>query len=154
MQGEMPAQTYLRDLGAHRLKDLARPERVYQYIAPDLPHEFFPLRSLDARPNNLPLQLTSFIGRDPEIAQVKANAAEAQVVTLVGAGGVGKTRLSIQGGADLLDQYADGVWFVELAPLSDGTLIVQEFATVFGVQASAERLRMRCWHHCAASTLC
>lgn len=138
-QGEMPPQTALRDLGSHRLKDLAQPEQVYQLIAPDLPQKFFPLRSLDALPNNLPLQLTSFIGREDEIESVKALAETHRLTTLVGTGGVGKTRLALQAGADLLDRHEDGVWFVELAPLSDGTLIVSELAPLFGVQASGER---------------
>ena len=139
VQGEMPAQTGLRDLGSHRLKDLAQPEQVYQVIAPDLPQKFFTLRSLDALPNNLPLQLTSFIGRDNEIEEVKSLLEVHRLVSLVGTGGVGKTRLALQVGADILDRYEDGVWFVELAPLSDGTLILNELAPQFGVQATGDR---------------
>lgn len=138
-QGEMPAQTGLRDLGLHRLKDLAQPEQVYQLVAPDLPQKFFPLRSLDALPNNLPLQLTSFVGRDNEIERVVDLLDAHRLVTLVGTGGVGKTRLALQVGADLLDRYEDGVWFVELAPLSDGTMILNELAPLFGVQGSGDR---------------
>ncbi|HLI96471.1 MAG TPA: adenylate/guanylate cyclase domain-containing protein [Candidatus Baltobacteraceae bacterium] len=141
MQSEMPEHASMLDLGTHRLKDLAHPERVYQYVAPGLPTEFPALHSLDARPNNnLPLQLTSFVGRSEEIAQIKALLETHRLVTLVGAGGVGKTRLSLQAGADLLNHYDDGVWVVELAPLSDGTLIAAELARVFEVRASAERL--------------
>lgn len=135
-QGEMPRQSALRDLGSHRLKDLAHPEQVYQLVAPDLPQKFFPLRSLDALPNNLPLQLTAFVGREDEIERVIELVAAHRLTTLVGTGGVGKTRLSLQVGADVLDRYEDGVWFVELAPLSDGTLIVNELAPLFGVQAT------------------
>jgi predicted ATPase/class 3 adenylate cyclase len=138
-QGEMPSQTGLRDLGLHRLKDLAQPEQVYQLVAPDLPQKFFPLRSLDVLPNNLPLQLTSFIGREDEIQRVIDLLEGHRLVTLVGTGGVGKTRLALQVGADVLDHYEDGVWFVELAPLSDGTLILNEIAPLFGVQAAAGR---------------
>lgn len=138
-QGEMPPQTALRDLGSHRLKDLAHPEQVYQLIAPELPQKFFPLRSLDALPNNLPLQLTSFVGREEEIEDVKALVETHRLTTLVGTGGVGKTRLALQAGADSLDRYEAGVWFVELAPLSDGTLILSELASLFGVQATADR---------------
>jgi predicted ATPase/class 3 adenylate cyclase len=138
-QGEMPAQTALRDLGLHRLKDLAQPEQVYQLVAPDLPQKFFPLRSLDALPNNLPLQLTSFIGRENEIQRVVDLLDAHRLVTLVGTGGVGKTRLALQVGADLLDRYEDGVWFIELAPLSDGTMILNELAPLFGVQGSGDR---------------
>ncbi len=138
-QGEMPAQTGLRDLGSHRLKDLAQPEQVYQLTAPDLPQKFFTLRSLDALPNNLPLQLTSFVGRDDEIERVKTLLDAHRLVTLVGTGGVGKSRLALQIGADALERYEDGVWFVELAPLSDGTLILNELAPLFGVQAGGDR---------------
>lgn len=138
-QGEMPPQTGLRDLGSHRLKDLAQPEQVYQLTAPDLPQKFFTLRSLDALPNNLPLQLTSFVGRDEEIERVKTLLETHRLVTLVGTGGVGKSRLSLQIGADVLERYEDGVWFIELAPLSDGTLILNELAPLFGVQASGDR---------------
>lgn len=138
-QGEMPAQTALRDLGSHRLKDLAQPEQVYQLVAPDLPQKFFTLRSLDALPNNLPLQLTSFIGREDEIEEIKALVDAHRLVTLVGTGGVGKTRLALQSGADLLERYEDGVWFIELAPLSDGILILNELAPLFGVQATENR---------------
>jgi predicted ATPase/class 3 adenylate cyclase len=138
-QGEMPAQTGLHDLGLHRLKDLAQPEQVYQLVAPDLPQKFFPLRSLDALPNNLPLQLTSFIGRENEIERVTKLLDDHRLVTLVGTGGVGKTRLGLQVGADLLDHYVDGVWFIELAPLSDGTLILNELAPLFGVQSTGDR---------------
>jgi predicted ATPase/class 3 adenylate cyclase len=138
-QGEMPAQSGLRDLGLHRLKDLAQPEQVYQLVVPDLPQKFFPLRSLDALPNNLPLQLTSFIGRETEIERVTALLSAHRLVTLVGTGGVGKTRLALQIGADVLDGYEDGVWFLELAPLSDGTLILNEIAALFGVQATGDR---------------
>jgi predicted ATPase/class 3 adenylate cyclase len=139
VQGEMPAQTGLRDLGSHRLKDLAQAEQVYQLTAPDLPQKFFTLKSLDALPNNLPLQLTSFIGRENEIKQVRMLLGAQRLVSLVGTGGVGKTRLGLQVGADLLDQFEDGVWFVELAPLSDGTLILNELAPLFGVQAAGDR---------------
>jgi predicted ATPase/class 3 adenylate cyclase len=138
-QGEMPKQTALRDLGLHRLKDLAQPEQVYQLVAPDLPQKFFPLRSLDALPNNLPLQLTSFIGREHEIDRVVDLFEAHRLVTLVGTGGVGKTRLALQVGADVLDRYEDGVWFIELAPLSDGTMILNELAPLFGVQGSGDR---------------
>lgn len=138
-QGEMPAQTGLRDLGSHRLKDLAQPEQVYQLTAPDLPQKFFTLRSLDALPNNLPLQLTTFVGRDDEIERVKVLLDAHRLVTLVGTGGVGKSRLALQIGADVLEHYEDGVWFIELAPLSDGTLILNELAPLFGVQAGGER---------------
>jgi predicted ATPase/class 3 adenylate cyclase len=128
VQGQMPPTATLHDLGAHRLKDLARPEQVYQLLAPDLRAEFPTLRSLDALPNNLPQQLTSFVGRDAEVADVAALLRKHRVVTLIGAGGVGKTRVSLQVGANLLDAYPDGVWFVELAPLRDEALVPETIA--------------------------
>jgi predicted ATPase/class 3 adenylate cyclase len=133
-QGNMPPETALRDRGAHRLKDLAYPEQVYQLIAADLPSEFPPLRSLDALPHNLPLQLTAFVGREREVAEIEALLETSRLVTLVGTGGVGKTRISLQIGADLLDAFPDGVWFVELAPIADPALIVPVVAALFSVR--------------------
>jgi len=133
VQGQMPAEATLHDLGAHRLKDLARPEQVYQVLAPDLPAEFPALRSLDALPNNLPQQLTSFVGRDAEVAEVAALLAKHRIVTLIGAGGVGKTRVSLQVGANLLDSFPDGVWFVEFAPVRDPGLVPETIAKSVGV---------------------
>ena len=138
-QGELPSQAALRDLGAHRLKDLTHPEQVYQLTAPGLPGEFPPLRSLEALPNNLPLQITSFVGRELEILTVSEALGKQRLVTLVGAGGVGKTRLAMQVGADLLDRYEDGVWLVELAPLSDGALIPSGVASIFQVREAENR---------------
>jgi class 3 adenylate cyclase len=115
---DLPPQASLRDLGEHRLKDLSRPEQVYQLLAPGLTAEFPPLRSLDALPNNLPGTLTSFVGREREIAEIAALIDKHRLVTLVGSGGIGKTRVSLQVAANLLDGSGDGVWFIELAPLS------------------------------------
>jgi predicted ATPase/class 3 adenylate cyclase len=138
-QGEMPPKTTFRDLGSQRLKDLAQPEQVYQLVAPELAQDFPPLRSLDALPNNLPLQITSFVGRDAEIAALKDRLAHTRLLTLVGSGGVGKTRLALQVGADVLDQYEDGVWLVEFAPLSDADLTPSVLAGVLGVTEVANR---------------
>lgn len=139
LQGEMPQQSSLRDLGAHRLKDLARPEQVYQVIAADLPETFPPLRSLDELPNNLPRQLTSFVGRDQVIADVAALIGKSALVTLVGTGGAGKTRCAIQIGAELLDGSGDGVWHVELAAISDPSLVSNVIAQVLNVQGQPDR---------------
>lgn len=138
-QGDLPEQTALRDLGAHRLKDLTHPEQVYQLVAPGLQPDFPPLRSLEALPNNLPLQITSFVGRDLEILTISQSLAKQRLVTLVGAGGVGKTRLALQVGADLLDRYEDGVWLLELAPISDGALIPSALASIFQVREGEDR---------------
>ncbi len=119
LQAELPREITLRDLGEHRLKDLARPERVYQLVSPNLPNTFPPLRSVDEFPNNLPSQLTSFVGRDSEIDEIKASLQRDRLVTLVGSAGVGKTRCAIQVGAEVLAEFEEGVWLVELASISD-----------------------------------
>jgi hypothetical protein len=98
----------LRDLGEQRLKDHNRPERVYQPVGPGLPVDFPPLKTLDVRPNNLPVQLTSFIGRETQMAEVKGLLSTARLLTLTGVGGTGKTRLALQVAADELDTFSDG----------------------------------------------
>jgi predicted ATPase/class 3 adenylate cyclase/DNA-binding SARP family transcriptional activator len=131
---QLPGDASLRDLGEHRLRDLARPERIFQLLHPALPGDFPPLRSLDALPHNLPQQLTSFIGREQEMAEVRQRLTATRLLTLTGAGGAGKTRLSLQVAADLLEEYPDGVWLVELAPLSDPAFVPQAVATVLSVR--------------------
>ena len=130
----LPANVTLRDLGEHRLRDLTRPEHIFQLVHPDLPGEFPPLKTLDAFPNNLPVQLTSFIGREKEIAEIKSALGSARLVTLTGSGGTGKTRLSQEVGMQLLTNFQHGVWLVELAPLSDESQIIPALAQVFGLQ--------------------
>ena len=112
-----------KDLGIHRLKDLTRPERIYQLVARGLRSDFPPLRSLTALPNNLPVHLTSFFGREREVAEIARSLGRKRLVTLVGSGGVGKTRASLQVAANLLDGSGDGVWFIELAPLESGAYL-------------------------------
>ena len=126
----LPEQASLRELGVHRLGDLARPERVYQLCHPALPAEFPPLRSLDARASNLPPQLTSFIGREAAMTEVRSLLREARLVTLSGSGGCGKTRLALQVAGGVLEEYPDGVWFVDLAPVSAPDLVAQQIASV------------------------
>jgi predicted ATPase/class 3 adenylate cyclase len=135
----LPAGAALRDLGAHRLKDLHQPERVFQLAAPDLPSDFPPLRTLDLRPHNLPLQVTSFVGRDTEAAAVRGLLATYRLVTLTGPGGTGKTRLALQAAADVLPAYPDGVWLVELAALADPALVPQTVAQAVGVREAPGR---------------
>jgi predicted ATPase/class 3 adenylate cyclase len=139
LQGEMPPESSLRDLGAHRLRDLARPEQVYQLIALDLPETFPTLRSLDELPNNLPRQLTSFVGRDDVVAEVAALIEKFPLVTLVGTGGAGKTRCAVQVGAEVLDGSGDGVWLAELAPINDPSLVATVIAQALNVQGQANR---------------
>ncbi len=132
VQAELPAQVTLHDLGEHRLKDLTARERVYQLDAPGLPTEFPALRSLGTRSNNLPVQLTSFVGRERELSEIVALVRENRLVTLIGSGGVGKTRTALQVAAELLDDFDDGVWFVDLAPLSNGDHIPWTVAHALG----------------------
>ncbi len=135
----LPDGVELRDLGSVRLRDLANPERVYQVVHPELRQSFPALRSLEAIPNNLPQQVTSFIGRDRQLAETKASLSKTRLLTLLGAGGLGKTRLSLQVAADIVDNYPDGVWLVELAPLSDGQMVAQAVASALGVKEEAGR---------------
>ena len=128
LKGLLPPQTSLLDLGQHRLKDLAEPEHVSQLLAPGLATEFPPLRSLDILANNLRPALTSFIGRETEIAEITTLLELHRLVTLVGSGGIGKTRTSLQIAANHVDRFADGVWFVELAPLSDASYLPSTIA--------------------------
>ena len=125
------------DMGSHRLKDLQRSEQVFQLVHPDLPSDFPALNSLDTHPNNLPVQMTSFIGREEEITDVANLLATARLVTLLGAGGSGKTRLSQEIGVSLVDKYPDGVWFIGLADLSDANMIRSRTAEVFNVGEDA-----------------
>jgi predicted ATPase/class 3 adenylate cyclase/DNA-binding CsgD family transcriptional regulator len=130
----LPDGASLRDVGTHRLKDLARPEHIFQLCHPDLRAEFPPLRSLNAMRHNLPAQRTSFVGRTAELAEVKRLLSETTLLTITGAGGCGKTRLALQVGADLLDTHPDGVWLVELAPVTDSEAVPAHAALVFAVK--------------------
>jgi len=135
----LPGDVYLRDLGEQRLKDLIRPERIYQAVAKNLPSEFPPLKTLDAYRQNLPVQMTSFIGREKDMSEIAQAISEHRLVTLTGAGGTGKTRLSLQVGADMLDQFRDGVWFVELASLTDSNLLPGAILSAFGIREEENR---------------
>ncbi|HSL44142.1 MAG TPA: adenylate/guanylate cyclase domain-containing protein [Anaerolineales bacterium] len=126
----LPAGITLLDLGEHRLKDLVRPEHIFQLLAPDLPTEFPALRSLNILPNNLPSQLTSFIGREREMEEARKLLSSARLLTLIGPGGTGKSRLSLQIAAEQLAEFKDGVWLVELAALADPAFIVSSIASV------------------------
>ena len=141
VRDHLPPGVELRDLGAHRLKDLIRPEHVFQVVAPGLPADFPALRTLDIRRHNLPIQPTSLVGRDQEVAAVCARLrhADVRLLTLTGPGGSGKTRLSLQVAAELLNDFPDGVFFVELAPLSDPALVAVTTASVLGVMEAGGR---------------
>jgi predicted ATPase/class 3 adenylate cyclase len=130
----LPEGVTLRDLGLHRLKDLGRPERVFQLEAGFLQPNFPALASLDnpELPNNLPGQLSAFVGREPELIQVHSLVASARLVTLTGSGGCGKTRLALQVAAELLGTASDGVWFVGLASLTEAERIPEAVAIALG----------------------
>src|ERR1700737_4032835 len=133
----LPSLVALRDLGGVRLRDLATTEHVYQLVHPQLRQDFPALRSLEATPNNLPQQISSFIGREYELSAVKRLLTPSRLLTLVGIGGIGKTRLSLQVAADTLDAYPDGVWLVEFGAISDPLLVPTSVAHVLGVEAQA-----------------
>jgi predicted ATPase/class 3 adenylate cyclase/DNA-binding CsgD family transcriptional regulator len=135
----LPEGISLRDLGSHRLKDLGEPERIWQLCHPDLADDFGPLRSLDAVNNNLPAQLTSFVGRDGELAELRVVLADARLVALTGAGGCGKTRLAAHAAAEVAEAHPDGVWWVELGPLADPGLVAITVARTLGVREEETR---------------
>ncbi len=128
----LPAGVGLIDLGEHRLRDLDRSEHVFQLRLEGLPSEFAALRTLSSAPNNLPIQPTTFVGRAREMVEIRELIRRARLVSLTGVGGSGKTRLALQIGADLVDEFADGVWWVELAPLTDPQQVVPAVARVVG----------------------
>ncbi|HEX5809175.1 MAG TPA: BTAD domain-containing putative transcriptional regulator, partial [Anaerolineales bacterium] len=129
----LPEAIQFRDLGEYHLKDFAQTERIYQVVFPDLVNDFPPLRILDAHPNNLPVQLTTFIGRKKEQAEIRQPITEDRLVTLLGVGGIGKTRLSIEAAREVLGAFPGGVWFVELASLSDPERVSQTVFTTLGL---------------------
>jgi predicted ATPase/class 3 adenylate cyclase len=131
---DLVADVELRDLGAHRLRDLSRPEQVFQLVVTGANNEFPPLRSLDLVPTNLPVQTSRFVGRIEEIRRVIAGLEHSRLVTLTGVGGVGKTRLALQVTAELLPDYPDGVWLVELAGVADPAMVAETVRSVLGVQ--------------------
>jgi predicted ATPase/class 3 adenylate cyclase len=130
----LPAATSLKDLGEYHLKDLSRPEHLYQLIAEDLKQDFPAIQAFTILHNNLPVQLTSFIGREKEMAEIEALLRSARLVTLTGSGGTGKSRLSVEIGRGELSSFTSGVWLIELAPLADPSQIIPTVAQVFGLQ--------------------
>ena len=139
VRDNLPEGVRLRHLGEHRLRDLARPEQIYQLMANDLPSDFPPLRSLENVPNNLPVQLTGFIGREREMEEAKRLLEGTHLLTLTGTGGTGKTRLSLQVAADLFDQFHDGVWLVEFATIDDPLLVTETVASALEVRQEPDR---------------
>jgi predicted ATPase/class 3 adenylate cyclase len=138
-QHDLPDGVSLRDLGEHRLKDLQRPSRLYQLVIADLPANFPPLKTLDSRPNNLPVQFTPLIGREQEVAAVQQllQREHVRLVTLTGPGGTGKTRMALQVAAELCDLFTDGAYFVNVAPLSDPEFVAPTIAQTLGIREAA-----------------
>ena len=129
----------LKDLGMHRLKDLARPERLFQLTVEGLPADFPALKTLEGTPNNLPTQLTSFIGRDDQVREAKGLLARSRLLTLTGPGGTGKTRLSLEIAAEVLDQFSDGVYFVPLSAVHDPELVASAIAQALAISTTGSR---------------
>lgn len=136
---KLPAEVELVDQGERRLKDLVRTEHLYQVSAPDLPSAFPPLKTLALSNHNLPAQLTSFIGREKETEEIKELISANRIVTLTGSGGAGKSRLSLRVGMDCLHEFSDGVWLVELAPVTDPALIPQTLLSIFSLREDRHR---------------
>ena len=137
LQGQMPSGISVKDMGKRSLKDLVRPENIFQVIADDLPTDFPPLKTLDGFRHNLLVQLTSFVGREKELSKVQQLLLENRLITLKGPGGVGKTRLSIQVAAEMLDTFVDGVWFIDLATITDPALILQTILNTIELNVEA-----------------
>ena len=133
VEHQLPDGVRVRDLGEHRLKDIVNPERLYDLVIGGLAADFPPPRSLEARPNNLPLQLTSFVGREDQLTEIKQLLQNARLVTLTGAGGTGKTRLALQAAADTLSDYRDGTFFVDLSAVVDPALVPAAIAQAIGI---------------------
>ena len=139
VRGELPVDVTLRDMGEHRLKGLLNPEHLWQMVAPDLRQDFPPLQSLNAIPNNLPVQLTSFVGREQELREVKRLLGEQRLVTLTGPGGTGKTRLALQAATDVLDDFEDRVNFVDLASSRDPESVLAAIARTVGLREKSDK---------------
>ena len=137
----LPKSVSLLDLGEIRLRDLAHPERLFQLCHPSLPADFPPPASLDRHPNNLPTQATALVGREAELAQIleRLCSPQLQLLTLIGPGGTGKTRLGLQAAAELVGRFKDGVYFVDLAPIRDAEAVLPVIARTIGIRETSYR---------------
>lgn len=131
---DMEGKISFKDFGERKLKDIVLPEHVYQIVAANIPSEFPPLKSQDARQNNLPSSITKFIGRRKEIDEIKKLFSKIRLISLTGAGGTGKTRLAIQLVSELIDEFENGVWIIELSPVTDPELVAKEISTVLNLK--------------------
>lgn len=139
LQDEDLREIGFKALGEHRLRNLERPEFLFQVTAEDLAGEFPPPRSMEVLPNNLPVQTTSFIGREKEMAELRNLLEKTRLLTLMGTGGTGKTRMALETGAQLIHEFKDGVWLVELAPVADPARVAEAVATAVGARLEADR---------------
>ncbi len=138
LEDDRPEHTAFKSLGNHRLRNLDRPEHLYQAVVAGLEQDFPAPRSLEVLPNNLPVQTSSFVGREREMEEVKSRLEKTRLLTLLGTGGTGKTRLSLETGAQLIQAFDDGVWLVELAMITEPGQIVEAVAAAVGAQAEPE----------------
>ena len=136
----LPAEAGLRDLGEHRLKDLSRPERIFQLVHPALASDFPPLATHGRRPNNLPTLASEFLGREAQLAAIRdlLEASAVRLVTLTGPGGIGKTRLALQAGADQIDRFEDGVFFVDLSEVGRSDGVFEAVARAVGLAGTSD----------------
>ena len=139
LRGGLPKGIDLFDMGRHNFKDVPQPVRIFQANVPDLQRDFPPLRTFDILPSNLPTQLTSFVGREKELADVKRLLSDTHMLTLIGPGGTGKTRLSIRSARDVMNEYPEGVWLIDLAPVLDPDLVPRTTAITIGLRDEPQR---------------
>jgi predicted ATPase/class 3 adenylate cyclase/Tfp pilus assembly protein PilF len=139
IRGQLPEDITLRDMKENHLKGWTTSEHLWQVVTTDLWQDFPSLSTLNSIPNNLPVQVTSFVGREQEIAELKQSLTKTRLVTLTGSGGTGKTRLSLQVATEILDRFKDGVWLIELAPITDPTLVPNTVANILGVRGESGR---------------
>lgn len=143
LRDRLPENAELRDMGKRRLKDVVEPEQIYQLTVPDLPSEFAPLNAPGNFTHNLPTQLTSFIGREGEITALAQLLHDHRMVTLTGSGGCGKTRLSIQIASRVQENFPDGVWYIELAPIAEPELVSQTIVTTLSLREDSLRTSLQ-----------
>jgi predicted ATPase/class 3 adenylate cyclase len=141
LEAALPGTLVVRDLGEHRLKDLGRPERLFQVTERGAPSEFPPLATVDRRPNNLPTQTSAFVGRDAVLRELRdrLDAPDTRLITLTGPGGTGKTRIALRAAADQIDRFTDGVFFVDLVTATDGDAVLGLIAAAVGLADPTER---------------
>ncbi|MGB7046898.1 MAG: adenylate/guanylate cyclase domain-containing protein [Candidatus Cybelea sp.] len=130
----LPSEISLRELGSYRLKDLSLSETTYQVVGPELRAEFPALTSVDSHPNNLPSRISTFVGREEELEELRSRVSDRAIITIVGMGGIGKTRLALQLASDVIDRFPGGAWFVDLSGLHDGSLVATAVAEALGVR--------------------